>query len=162
MIGFPLPYRDELIYSTIARHGVHSGITSPKELLYDVFGDRKIIATSDLPSHLGQIARLYPHSLGITPERLLYENTLFPLYAPFIGETRRRAIVKTLTVSKKCSAHLSLGAAASRVQQSAYLRYCPGCIELQLKHHGELYWIRAHQVTGADVCPLHGELVDSR
>ncbi len=161
MIGFPLPYRDELIYSTIARHGVHSGITSPKELLYDVFGDRKIIATSDLPSHLGQIARLYPHSLGITPERLLYENTLFPLYAPFIGETRRRAIVKTLTVNKKCSAHLSLGAAASRVQQSAYLRYCPGCIELQLKHHGELCWIRAHQVTGADVCPLHGELVDS-
>lgn len=99
MIGFPLPYRDELIYSTIARHGVHSGITSPKELLFDVFGDRKIIATSDLPSHLGQIARLYPHSLGITPERLLYENTLFPLYAPFIGETRRRAIVKTLTVN---------------------------------------------------------------
>lgn len=60
MLGFPLPYRDELLYSTIARHGSHCGIASPKELLFEVFSDTKIIASSDLPSHLQHIAALYP------------------------------------------------------------------------------------------------------
>ena len=60
MLGLPLPYCDELLYSTIARYGIHSGIVSPKELLQEVFGDTKIIATPDLPGHLKRIADLYP------------------------------------------------------------------------------------------------------
>ena len=60
MLGFPVPYDDELIYSTVARAGVHFGLTSPKELLDEVFENRKVIATVDLPSHLGAITHLYP------------------------------------------------------------------------------------------------------
>ena len=97
MLGFPLPYCDELLYSTIARYGIHSGIVSPKELLQEVFGDTKIIATPDLPGHLTRIADLYPEVVGITPGDLLYEHTLFPLYAPFIGEERRRCLTRELS-----------------------------------------------------------------
>ncbi|HDV0904768.1 TPA: TniQ family protein [Vibrio fluvialis] len=117
MLGFPLPYRDELLYSTIARHGIHSGTVSPKELLSEVFGDRKILATSDLPSHLKRIAALYPEEVGITPESLLYRNTLFPLYAPFVGEARRFALIRELTANGKSFVHLTAGAAASRIKQ---------------------------------------------
>lgn len=162
MLGFPLPYRDELLYSTIARHGIHSGTVSPKELLSDVFGDRKILATSDLPSHLKRIAGLYPESLGISPADLLYRNTLFPLYAPFVGDLRRQALIRELTANGKSSVHLSAGAAASRIKQPIYLRYCPGCIARQLNEHGECYWRRDWQVAGAESCPVHGNLVDSK
>ena len=103
MLGFPLPYRDELLYSTIARHGVHSGIISPKELLQDVYGDTRVIATSDLPGHLNSIAALYPEKAGIAPCDLLYHNTLFPLYALFMGETRRKALIRELTTDEKIS-----------------------------------------------------------
>ncbi len=162
MLGFPLSYRDELLYSTIARHGVHSGLVSPKELLSEVFGDRKILATPDLPSHLKRIAELYPESLGISPVDLLYRNTLFPLYAPFVGDLRRRALIQELTANGKSSVHLSTGAAASRIEQPIYLRYCPGCIAQQLNEHGECYWRRDWQVTGLESCPLHGSLVESK
>ncbi|SFL18529.1 TniQ protein [Pseudovibrio ascidiaceicola] len=162
MLGFPLPYCDELIYSTIARHGVHSGITSHKELLFEVFGDTKIIAVSDLPGHLEKIAELYPELLGITPLDLLYKHTLFPLYAPFIGKARRKALTHELTGSRKSSVHLMAGVAASRVKQPKYLRYCPDCVIEQFKRYGECYWRRAWQVAGADSCRVHGKLIDAK
>ncbi|WP_412496371.1 TnsD family Tn7-like transposition protein [Shewanella chilikensis] len=162
MLGFPLPYRDELLYSTIARHGIHSGTISSKELLWEVFGDRKVLVTSDLPSHLKRIAALYPETVGITPKSLLYKNTLFPLYAPFVGDARRLALIGGLTANGKSSVHLSTGAAASRIKQPIYLRYCPGCIAQQLAQHGECYWRRDWQVAGAECCPTHGSLVNSK
>ena len=161
MLGFPLPYHDELLYSTIARHGVHSGIVSPKELLQDVYGDTRVIATSDLPGHLNRIAALYPEKIGITASDLLYNNTLFPLYAPFIGEARRKSLIRELTTNGKSAVHLTSGAAASRVKQPEYLRYCPGCIEQQMREFGECYWRRDWQVAGTNSCPHHGSLIDS-
>ena len=50
MWNFPTPLPDELIYSTVARAGLHHGIQSPKQLLDEVFQDRKVVATVDLPS----------------------------------------------------------------------------------------------------------------
>ena len=47
----PAPHPNELIYSTVARAGVYFGLVSPKQLLDEVFADRKVIATLDLPSH---------------------------------------------------------------------------------------------------------------
>jgi len=161
MLGFPLPYEGELVYSIIARHGVHSGITSPKELLQEVFGNTKIIATTDLHGHLTQISRLYPSALAIPPRSLLYKNTLFPLYAWFNGETRRQKLAKQLTSNVKTTVHLSTGFAASRVRQPVFLRYCSVCIQKQIAHHGECYWHREWQIAGVDCCPKHGELHSS-
>lgn len=89
MLGFPVPYTNELIYSTVARAGTHFGIESPKELLEEVFGNRKVIATLDLPCHLQKIAGLYPETLNLGVENLVNKHTLFPIYAPFVNEDRR-------------------------------------------------------------------------
>lgn len=161
MLGFPLPYPDELIYSTIARYGIHSGLTSPKELLHEVFGKNTIIATSDLHGHLEQVAELYPGQLNIQPESLLYKHTLFPLYALFIGESRRAELKKLLLADKVHSVHVMSGFAASRITQPYYLRYCPKCIEQQWNQFGECFWRRDWQIAGMDYCPLHGELKET-
>lgn len=161
MLGFPLPYPNELIYSVIARHGLHSGIISPKELLREVFGNTCIIATIDLSSHLNIIANFYPKPLQISPTLLLYKHTLFPLYAPFIGEEKRQQLVTELTLSDKSFAHLSTGQVASRVKQPKFLRYCPACVEKQLEEYGECYWNRLWQVAGCECCSLHGFLLDT-
>ncbi|EPB6720908.1 TnsD family Tn7-like transposition protein [Vibrio fluvialis] len=161
MLGFPLPYRGELLYSTIARHGIHSGIVSPKELLREVFCNTRIIATSDLPGHLRSIAALYPESLGITPIDLLYRHTLFPLYAPFIGDKRRKSLITQLVANGKSDVHLKVGMAASRLHQPVFLRYCPGCMKEQLQRYGECFWARKWQVSGVESCPVHGRLIDS-
>lgn len=89
MLNFPIPYANELIYSTIARAGVRAGIISPKQLLDDVFDNRKVIATFDMPSYLESIVTLYQNG-QYDLEILIYQHTLFPIYAPFLPEYRRK------------------------------------------------------------------------
>ncbi|AHC16014.1 TnsD family Tn7-like transposition protein [Salinispira pacifica] len=160
MLNFPLPYRDELLYSVIARAGVRQGIQSPKQLLDEVFGSRMVIATIDLPSHLDQVANWLTESY--TVERLIYENTLFPLYAPFVPEENRRRCLNWMKKSSYGSAHLALGVAASVVKTSKYVRYCPACMREQFNIHGEYYWIREWQVPGINFCTKHGQLINTQ
>lgn len=162
MLNFPVPYPDELIYSTVARAGVHAGMTSPKQRLDEVFANRKVIATPDLPSHLKHISELYPHSLNLDVTNIIYKHTLFPIYALFVPEDRRIQCIRWMAGQSKGAVHLALGAAASRIKQIRFLRYCPKCLDQQLAQFGEYYWKRGWQVAGADVCPHHGPLYNSR
>lgn len=161
MLGFPLPYPQELLYSTIARAGVHDGETSPKQLLDSIFGDRKIIATVDLPSHVENIAALYPEKLGIISDKLIIEHTLWPLYAPFIPEQRGRAIKQWMMSKSYGSAHLASGIAASRIKHKLALYLCPDCIDEQKSEYGEAYWDRRWQVPLIRLCAKHGPLQES-
>lgn len=155
MLGFPVPYPDELIYSLVARAGVHSGIASPKQLLDEVFADRKVIATVDLPSHLTEISDQYPTVLNITVSSLIYQHTLFPIYAPFIDEHKRQVGMRWMANQSKGLIHLVFGTAASLVKQPKLLRYCPKCFEEQLAQYGERYWMRGWQIPGITWCPKH-------
>lgn len=158
MLNFPIPYQDELIYSTVARYGVRFGITSPKQLLDEVYENRKVIATADLPNQLTAIAGHLNNSQHIDAEYLAYHHTLFPLYAAFVPEERRVECLRLMAGISQGTIHLALGVAASRVKQELSLRYCPKCLQEQKQQRGEYYWRRLWQVKGADCCPVHGEL----
>jgi hypothetical protein len=161
MLNFPLPYPDELIYSVVARAGAHMGITSPKQLLDEVFESRAVIATVDLPNHLECLSRLYPKASGYSVKRLAYEHTLFPLYASFTTEERRKQCLEKMAANSNGAIHLVLGVAASRLKQARYLRYCPECLQHQLTDHGEYYWTRQWQIVGAECCLEHGQLLEA-
>lgn len=158
ILNFPIPYQDELIYSTVARYGVHFGLTSPKQLLDEVYDNRKVIATTDLPNQLAAIARHLNNSQRIDAEYLAYNHTLLPLYAPFVPEERRVDCLRLMAGNSHGAIHLALGVAASRVKQGMLLRYCPKCLQDYKRQHGEYYWRRIWQVKGADCCLKHGEL----
>mgnify|MGYP001548414118 CR=1 FL=1 len=162
MLNFPIPYPDELVYSVVARAGVHLGVSSSKELLYDVFGSRKVISTVDFPSYLSKLSSNYPVALGIDSLKLTYDHTLFPIYAPFIPEDRRLQCLRWMN-DKSCGAvHLALGFAASRVRQPENLRYCSKCLQDQFEEYGEYFWARRWQITGAGCCLKHGCLLESQ
>lgn len=65
MFNFPTPYPDELIYSTVARAGVRLALTSPKQLLDEVFQNRKVSATVDLHLILKKFCTGYPKDFMI-------------------------------------------------------------------------------------------------
>jgi len=161
MLNFPVPYHGELVYSLVARAGIHMGVISPKQLLDDVFGDRKVVATVDLPCHLNKISSHYPASLGLTVSRLAYEHTLFPLYAPFVREDIRRRCLHWMEGKSLGAIHMALGVSASRIRQDRSLRYCPQCMNSQKAKYGEYYWDRKWQVSGSNCCLEHGGLVDA-
>ena len=77
MLNFPIPYPEELIYSTVARAGIRKGIVSPKELLTEIYGNHNVIATLDLPNQLSRISRWLPPDYSV--EVIAYCHTLFPL-----------------------------------------------------------------------------------
>lgn len=158
MLGFPIPYPGELLYSTIARAGVHDGDTSPKQLLDLVFNNRKVIATVDLPSHIESIADQYPESLGLDAQVLIYRHTLWPIYAPFQPKTRSRRLTTWMRGQSKGAVHLASGIAASRVKAKASLYVCPICIEEQKEEYGEPYLLRQWQVPLVKYCHKHGPL----
>lgn len=153
MLNFPNPYPNELIYSTIARAGIHHAITSPKQLLDEIFANRKVIATIDLPNHLLCVLELLPPNY--TLEKLVYDHTLFPLYALFSPENTRLRCLKWMETQSKGSIHLALGVAASKVKQVSTLRYCNHCLEDQYSQYGESYWSRLWQIQGANCCTKH-------
>lgn len=153
-------YEEELVYSVVARAGVRAGITSPKQLLDEVFENRKVISTIDLPNQLVAIRRLYSNH-QYTVEALIYSHTLFPIYAPFIPENRRKQCLVWMTEESQGSVHLAVGLNASRVPSPKKVRYCPSCFSNHLKNLGECYWSRLWQVQGANYCLDHGSLIES-
>lgn len=161
MLNFPAPYPDELVYSLVARAGIHLGVTSPKQLLDEVFANRHVIATVDLPNHLAPLVQHLPENMGLDVARLAYLHTLFPIYAPFTTEERRRYCIEQMAWGSNGAIHLILGVAASRIKQSHSLRYCPQCLQNQCRDHGEYYWQRQWQVMGADCCLEHGSLLEA-
>jgi len=161
VLNFPIPYPEELIYSTVARAGVHMGITSPKQLLAEVFNNRHVIATVDLPNHLEHIAHWYADGLNYNVERLAYEHTLFPIYAPFTTESRRLQCLKWMAAESLGAIHLTLGLAASRLKKAKSLNYCPVCMQQQLATKGECFWLRQWQVSGVNCCLQHGQLLET-
>ncbi|MPX29257.1 TnsD family Tn7-like transposition protein [Moraxella catarrhalis] len=161
MLNFPLPYTDELIYSTIARAGIRAGIVSPKQLLDEVFNNRKVIATFDMPCHLSSVVQLYK-SNQYDIQTLIYKHTLFPIYSPFLPNERRLKCINWMKNASQGSVHLASGLNASRLPVLSKARYCPICIEEQANRYGEAFWSRDWQIIGADCCLKHNiKLIDS-
>ncbi len=158
MLNFPVPHPHELVYSTVARAGVYLGISSPKQLLEEVFADRKVIATIDLPCHLEDIARQLQKTGRFSVADLAYQHTLFPLYAPFTTQDRKERALQLMAGRSQGAVHLMLGVAASRVKSPDGFRFCPECIKLQLQVYGECFWQRDWFLPGLTVCHRHGSL----
>lgn len=158
MLGLPTPYPNELLYSIIARAGVHEGVTSPKQLLDLVFKNRKVIATVDLPSHVETIATHYPSSQNLDARTLIRNHTLWPIYEPFQPYERNEKLLNWMSGPSYGAAHLASGIAASRVKTKPRLYVCPKCLEEQRAEYGEFFWSRLWQVPLLRCCPVHGSL----
>lgn len=158
MLGFPKPYPEELLYSTVARAGVHDGETSPKQLLDQVFSNRKVIATVDLPSHVESIANQYPEHGELTSRFLIEHHTLWPIYSPFMPPERVLKLRQWMTNRSQGAAHLASGIAASRVKAKTKLYVCGQCLVDQQSNYGEGYLQRLWQIPLVLVCPIHGSL----
>lgn len=120
MHNFPVPYPDELIYSLVARAGIRSAIVSSKQLLDDVFGDRKVIATIDLPSHLVAISSQLIGTGRFDVQQLIYDHTMFPVYAPFIDESIRVRAMGRMANCSKGAVHLCLALLPPLLKRQIY------------------------------------------
>ena len=153
---FPSKYEDELLYSLIARYGIHTNQTNNhKAIIQDMFGKKTAAAVADLPSNLSKFCKQVRYIWPITDLKLINEHTLAPIYLPFLSEEKITDVIESMRSNYGGNIHTRVGINASNIALNEFFRYCPACISEQEINLGEAYWLRRHQLPCLEVCLEH-------
>ncbi|MYL34961.1 hypothetical protein GLW05_15360 [Pontibacillus yanchengensis] len=158
MIGFfPKLYKDETLYSWLARYHIRSNNSSYKSTLSDLFMKDTIVAITDFPCNLQtlctEIGDMYK------PRYLINQHTPLPYYSPFIKRGNYEKIIDLMESTNKNRVYAVLGLPAGNVPYPRHLRYCATCFIEDVNQYGEPYWHRIHQIPGVHICPHHLEIL---
>ncbi|WP_313894161.1 TnsD family transposase [Psychrobacillus sp.] len=156
MLGwFPKPYDDELIYSLCARYFTKGSSISIRNTLEKCFQGKRSKLTPDFPSNLEVLVEQLEVFEYKSLETLIYKHTPFYYFTNLLIKTQKEVVMKEISKAKKKNIHMSIGQVASTVRESKFFKYCPSCLEYDLKKLGESYWRTSHQLPSVLVCIDH-------
>jgi hypothetical protein len=115
-----------------------------------------------LPSNIERIACKIPANTGLTTERFILENTIYPLLKPFISQERNRLLLELMTNytgDSRPNTFAVTGLTWAKQQRKPYLSYCEQCIREDTEIYGEPYWHRTHQLPGVFICDKHHAMI---
>ena len=162
--SFPRLYPDELLYSGLARYHIRSGNQNFRQTDLDLFGyssqqSCRVTLTNNLKCLVRQIA----HVSNYKVRSLMVSHTLYPFYAAFLTPIETRKL-ESATIEKRSGSILEQAKVDldSTSDRRKYLKFCPLCLEAEIKQYGEPYWHRLHQMPGLVICTQHQiSLLDS-
>lgn len=154
---FTDPYKDELIYSTIARYHFYSGNVDFRDTIEECFGKRTIIPTLEIGGNFEYLSK----ALGkkYNSEIIIAKHTILSYYLPFIDERVKKEIIKAIKHEGSYSIYTKLGIVAGGICKKEGISYCPICAAKDIQENGEPYIHREHQLEGILLCPHHGILL---
>jgi hypothetical protein len=150
---FPLRYPDELFYSICARYHFWSKNSYVKYTIEDLFKPHIVSPAIEFPTGLDTFRKNLPYHSTLTPDSVIENHSLFPLYKPFLPRERCVKVKEEMHGIHK-GIHRIVGKHRD-TQKISHLRYCKGCIDRDVEQYGEPYWHRVHQEYGVKVCPHH-------
>jgi hypothetical protein len=146
---FPQSLPDETFSSRVARYQLMTGNASSTATFKELFGKANFALDQIVPPHLETLAARLPGESGVTLHSFLRENTLLPLFRPFLGKREHgeepNSLINRLprrVVGKHGDAHL-----------------CIQCVVEADERFGFGYWHRSHQAPGVSACWKHGSLL---
>lgn len=142
---FPPSQPDETLNSRVSRYHVVAGNSSSRATLTELFGSPRTGLYQVVPPGIEILANRLPGDPSDNLLNILSENTLLPLFQPFIGH-----------VDSNASKQSFLSRLPRRVlgkNGEAYL--CIQCVQEDEKTFGIAYWHRAHQAPGVTACWKH-------
>lgn len=152
---FPRFYDDELLYSAISRYHIISGNQNYKTTVKEIFNSDKQTPILEFTSNLSNLIDKLPAE-GVTESKgIIQRNTIFPLYSPFLPETRKQSIIRKMLYSDGKGLKTEIGMVAGSICSKDDLMYCPLCSKEENERYGEAYFHRLHQVQGVLVCLIH-------
>jgi hypothetical protein len=161
---FPSLLPDELVpYSPLARYADHMGYNKAKDIKLAAYGTERVNVSASRTNSLDLLLENLPPNHQITADHLLLNHTFYPLYVPFLSESRRSALKNAFTLSLvEFRNNANPDIYAIRYIKAGYFRspplflqYCPECLLHDRNEYGEAYWHRLHQVPGVEVCLEH-------
>lgn len=151
---FTDPYKDELIYSAIARYHYYTGNIDCRDTLEELFGKRSIIPSLEIGSNLNALAK----NLGsrYTADSIIKNHTIFPFYSPFLPKGRKKELLREIKNEDGNGIYTKIGIIAGSICKKKGIYYCPNCAVKEIQEYGEAYIHREHQLQGVYVCPHDG------
>lgn len=160
---FPTPYPDELLFSVLSRLADAMQYPHKSDLTQAVYDQEEVGIAVNLASHLEALLAALPPGHGLSAEKIIQEQTLFPFYQPFLAAERVRKLKEAMCQPNLNQVYGRMGLSRWRVPEPTWLRFCYDCLVADRKQYGQGYWHRLHQVPGVKVCPRHGAMLqDSR
>lgn len=154
---FTDPYKDELIYSAIARYHFYLGNVDYRDTIEECFGKRSIIPSFEIGWNFEYLSKVLGKKY--TSDKLIGKHTIMPYYSPFISEEVRNKTIHEIKYKGSYAIYTRLGIVAGAVCKKESIFYCPLCANNDLDKYGETYIHREHQLQGIILCPHHGVLL---
>ncbi|MFN8887536.1 MAG: TniQ family protein, partial [Cyclobacteriaceae bacterium] len=152
---FPKPLPDEILYSLIARYGLHTHTTSYQPLMRDIYGIKSLETNIDLPGHMSLFSNSTKRVLSLNSEELINRYTLWPFYAHFIKKEKHKATIESIKKTGSKGIDLICGLRSSNIKRVKIPQYCPTCCLEDIDKFGEMYWHRKHQIPSILICSKH-------
>lgn len=151
---FTDPYKDELIYSAIARYHYYTGNINYKDTIEELFGKRSIIPSLEIGSNFDVLAK----NLGnrYTADKIINKHTLFPFYSPFLPKNRKKELLREIKNKDGNGIYAKIGIIAGSICRKKGIYYCPCCANKEIEEYGEPFIHREHQLQGVCICPHDG------
>lgn len=153
---FTDPYKDEILYSVIARYHYYAGNTSYVDTLMEFFGTITNISVIEFPRHLSVLESRFQKGTRYTSEYFMNQHSLFPYYEPFLPSRVKDSYIHEMKYSPNHGMQFALlKSSIGNLCKQDKLRYCPICTLKDIETHDEAYFHRIHQIPGVFVCPEH-------
>ncbi|WGG50476.1 TnsD family Tn7-like transposition protein [Rugamonas sp. DEMB1] len=146
---FPQSLSDETLSSRVARYHLMVGNRSSARTFKQLFEQPNFSLEQIVPPHLETLAASMPGEPTVILQEFLNNNTLLPLFQPFLGKrghsNEHGGLINRLprrVVGKHGDAYL-----------------CVQCTNEAAESFGFGYWHRSHQAPGVTACWKHGTLL---
>jgi len=141
---------DETIFSIVARYAILGAFRRNGVALMDIFNNSRKRIHPYLPGYINKVAIFF----DLSPEELLINHTLYPIFS-WSNEVSAHRLKEAMLCACDDKSTFFAGLPHSKHQFFYGLKYCPKCIEDDVKIWGFKYWHITHQIPGVDSCHRH-------
>ncbi|NRT78217.1 TnsD family Tn7-like transposition protein [Clostridium beijerinckii] len=152
-------YKEEIFFSAIHRYKKYSGNLASRKSSYSLFGIEFRNEITNFPCYLQYFSSQFGQEVTYTPEYLIQEHTIMPLYFPFLSRERGIELIEDAKYKSSKDIVMKIGEFTGGICKGIGIRVCIKCIEEDEVKYGEAYVHREHQVPGNLVCSKHFQIL---
>ncbi|NFS07174.1 hypothetical protein FDE99_05305 [Clostridium botulinum] len=152
----PKLYPDEILYSWFSRYHTLNGNLRYSYSMNELFGKDRVSTSIYYPMYLDFLCKQLPQEFKYTPEELINNHSIIPIFKPFMTKERYNKIVHNVSVGGANGLKLQIGINTGDIfETDDLIKICPKCFKEQIEIYGQAYIYREHQIPGISICRKH-------